>query len=162
IKRTKKNGVYTTDLFTFDLDDVLRKEALEQIPSYYFMGILPDYYEQQMNETLGLFGKNRLNTNVIKIKISNPEKVVLYIEEFATNADGKTSYGLILVPSNEKIEEAHDISFFKKNMRYMLDKNKDFARTIIELHSRINPFEIWNLNSDESLHNIERDLDNRK
>ncbi|MFX1571071.1 MAG: hypothetical protein ACFFCV_22250, partial [Promethearchaeota archaeon] len=29
IKRTKKNGVYTTDLFTFDLDDVLRKEALE-------------------------------------------------------------------------------------------------------------------------------------
>ncbi|MFW9901474.1 MAG: hypothetical protein ACFFDY_09305 [Candidatus Thorarchaeota archaeon] len=161
IKRTKNNEIFKTNLYTFDLDDILRQEALEHIPSYYYMGILPDYYEQQMNETLRLFGKNGLNTNIIKIKISNPEKVVLYIEEFATNTDGKTSYGLILIPSNEKIKEAQDLSFYKKKLRHMLNKNKDFERTVIELHSRINPFETWNLNSDASLKNIEKQLDSK-
>ena len=161
IKRTKKNGIYESDLYAFDIDDILRKEALENIPSYYFMGILPDYYEQLMNETLSLFGKNGLNSNIIKIKVSNPEKVVLYIEEFITEANSKTSYGLILIPSNEKIKETRDLSFYKKNLRYILNKNKEFESTVIELNSRINPFESWNLNSDESLKKVERYLDSK-
>ncbi|MFX0007050.1 MAG: hypothetical protein ACFFAV_10025 [Candidatus Hermodarchaeota archaeon] len=161
IKRTKQNRIYESDLYAFDIDDVLRKEALEHIPSYYFMGILPDYYEQMMNDTLSLFGKNGLNSNIIKIKISNPEKVVLYIEEFMTEANNKTSYGLILIPSNEKIKEARDLSFYKKNLRYVLNKNKAFESAVIELNSRINPFESWNLNSDESLKNVERYLDSK-
>ena len=161
IKRTKNSGIFESNLYTFDLDDILRKETLKHIPSYYFMGILPDYYEQQMNETLRLFGKNGLNTNIIKIKVSNPENVVLYIEEFATKAKGKTGYGLILIPNNEKIEEGHDLSFYKKKLRYMLDKNKDFERTVIELNSRINPFDNWNLSSDESLNNVEIKLDSK-
>ncbi|MFX1380523.1 MAG: hypothetical protein ACFFA4_15665 [Promethearchaeota archaeon] len=159
IKRTKQNGIFESNLYTFDLDDKFRKEALEQIPSYYFMGILPDYYEQMMNGTLELFGKNGLNTNIIKLKVSNPKKVVLYLEEFVIKAESKTSYGLILIPSNEKIKEAHDLSFYKKNLRYILNKNKDFERAVIELNSRINPFESWDLKSDDSLKNIERDLD---
>ncbi|MFX1575273.1 MAG: hypothetical protein ACFFB0_21265 [Promethearchaeota archaeon] len=161
IKRTKNNGKFESDLYTFDLDDILRKEALEHIPSYYFMSILPDYYEQQMNETLRLFGKNRLNANIIKIKVSNPEKVVLYIEEFATKNDVKTSYGLILIPSNEQIKEVQDLSFYKKKLRYILNKNKDFERAVIEFNSRINPFDNWNLSSNESLKNVERYLDSK-
>jgi hypothetical protein len=115
-----------------------------------------------MNETLSLFGKDGLYSNIIKIKVSNPEMVVIYIEEYVTNTDGKTSYGLILIPSNEKIKESHDLFFFKKKLRYMLDKNKDFERSIIELNSKINPFENWNLSSYESLRNLERSLDGKQ
>jgi hypothetical protein len=158
IKRINKKGVYKSNLYTFDLDDQFRKEALECIPSYYFMGILPDYYEQRMNEILSLFGKDGLNTNIIKIKVSNPDLLVLYVEEFMTIADVKTSYGLILIPSNEKIKESRDLFFYKKKLRYMLNK-KEFERSVIELNSRINPFESWNLNSNESLKNIEKKLD---
>jgi hypothetical protein len=159
IKRIKKEGSLQSDLYTFDLDDPLRKEALEHLPSYYFMSILPDYYERRMNETLKLFGKENLYSNIIKIKVSNPETVALYIEEFMTGANAKTGYGLILIPNNEKIKESRDLFFYKKKLRSMLDKKKDFERSIIELNSKINPFENWNLNSDDSLQKIEELLD---
>ncbi|MFX1326674.1 MAG: hypothetical protein ACFE91_00830 [Promethearchaeota archaeon] len=161
IKRTKKDGLLESNLYTFDLDDPLRKEALDHIPSYYFMGILPDYYEKRMNETLSLFGKDGLYSNIIKIKVSSPNRVVIYIEELVSDVDGKTSYGLILIPSNEKVKESRDLFFYKKKLRYMLNKNSDFERSVIELNSRINPFENWNLNSIESFQNIEKSLDNK-
>jgi hypothetical protein len=161
IKRTKNNGSLQSDLYTFDLDDPLRKETLEHIPSYYFMSILPDYYERRMNETLRLFGKQNLYSNIIKIKVSNPENVVLYIEEFMTNGDAKVSYGLILIPKNDKIKESGDLFFYKKKLRSMLDKNNDVERSVIELNSRINPFDNWNLNSDETLQKIENLLDSK-
>jgi hypothetical protein len=160
IKRTKIDGRLESDLYTYDLDDPLRKETLNYIPSYYFMGILPDYYEKRMIETLSLFGKKGLYPNIIKIKVSNPKLVVLYIEEFITSANEKTSYGLILIPSNDKIKESGDLFFYKKKLRSMLDKNKDFERIVVELNSRINPFENWNLNSSSSLQSIEKLLDN--
>ncbi|MFW9971493.1 MAG: hypothetical protein ACFFDF_14960 [Candidatus Odinarchaeota archaeon] len=159
IKRTKKGELLESNLYTFDLDDPLRKEALDHIPSFYFMGILPDYYEKRMNETLRLFGKDGLYSNIVKIKVSNPDMVVIYIEELITDVDGTTSYGLILIPNNKKLKESRDLFFYKKKLRHMLDKNKDFERSVIELNSRINPFEIWNLNSDESLQKIEKSLD---
>jgi hypothetical protein len=161
IKRTKKDGLLESDLYTFDLDDPLRKEALDHIPSYYFMGILPDYYEKRMNETLSLFGKDGLYSNIIKIKVSSQNRVVIYMEELVTDADGKTSLGLILIPDNEKVKESRDLFFYKKKLLSMLNKNSDFERSVIELNSRINPFENWNLNSDESFQNIERSLDNK-
>ena len=161
IKRIKKEGLLQSDLYTFDLDDPLRKEALDRIPSYYFLSILPDYYERRMNETLRLFGKERLYSNIIKIKVSNPEMVVLYIEEFITSVSGKTSIGLILIPTNNKIKESRDLYSYKKKLRSMLDKGEDFERSIIELHSRINPFENWNLSSDDSLQKIEKLLDSK-
>jgi hypothetical protein len=161
IKRTKKDGILESNLYTFDLDDPLRKETLDHIPSYYFMAILPDYYEKRMNDTLRLFRKDRLYSNIVKIKVSNPDMVVLYIEEFITNANGTTSYGLILIPDNNIIKESRDLFFYKKKLRYMLEKNKDFESSVIEINSRINPFENWNLNSDECLHNIETSLDKK-
>ncbi len=161
IKRTKKDGELESNLYTFDLDDPLRKETLDHIPSFYFMGILPDYYEKRMNETLSLFGKDGLYSNIIKIKVSSPNMVVIYIEELVTDAEGKTSYGLILIPSNEKEIESRNLFFYKKKLRYMLNKNSDFERSVIELNSRINPFENWNLNSDEFFQNIDRSLDSK-
>ncbi|MFX1358421.1 MAG: hypothetical protein ACFFA8_14205 [Promethearchaeota archaeon] len=161
IKRTIKDGLLESDLYTFDLDDPLRKEALAHIPSFYFMSILPDYYEKRMNETLSLFGKDGLYSNIIKIKVSSPNSVVIYMEELKTYEDGKTSLGLILIPSNEKLKESRDLFFYKKKLLSMLNKNSDFERSVIELHSRINPFENWNLNSDDSFQNIERSLDNK-
>ncbi|MFX1497865.1 MAG: hypothetical protein ACFFBH_10085 [Promethearchaeota archaeon] len=159
IKRTLRDGILKSDLFTFDLDDPLRTEVLNQIPSYYFMGILPDYYEKRMNETLRLFRKENLYSNIIKIKISNPKKVVLYIEEFISKANNKISYGLILIPSISKVKEAGDLFFYKKKLRSMLDKSEEFERSVIELNSKINPFDNWNLNSNESLQKIEQSLD---
>ncbi|MFW9952058.1 MAG: hypothetical protein ACFFKA_18210 [Candidatus Thorarchaeota archaeon] len=161
IKRVKKDRLLESDLFTFDLDDPLRREALNRIPSYYFIGILPDYYEKRMNDTLRLFGIEELYPNIIKIKISNPDTEVLYIEEFITNGDSKIGYGLVLIPENNIIMEANDLFFYKKSLRNMLDKNKGFESSIIEINSRINPFERWNLNSSDSLQNIESRLDKK-
>ena len=161
IKRTIKDGLLESDLHTFDADDPLRKEALNCIPSYYFMSILPDYYEKRMNEILSLFGKDGLYSNIIKIKVSSPNRLVIYMEELITDVDGKTSLGLILIPSNEKVKESRDLFFYKKKLLSMLNKNSDFERSVIELHSRINPFVKWNLNSDKSLQNIEKSLDNK-
>ncbi len=160
IKRTKIDGILTSDLYTFDIDDPLRKETLNHIPSYYFMAILPDYYEKRMNETLRLFGKKGLYPNIIKIKVSNPELEVIYMEEFITSANEKTCYGLILIPHNDIINESRDLFFYKKKLREILDKNKDFERVIVEFNSRINPFGNWNLNSDSALQSIEKLLDN--
>ena len=49
---------------------------------------------------------------------------------------------------------------FKKKLRLILDENKNFEETIIEINSRINPFEKWNTNSNESLGKIKDLLDN--
>jgi hypothetical protein len=161
IKRIKKEDKLESNLYTFDLDDSLRLEALDQIPSYYFMSILPDYYEKRMNETLILFGIEGLNSNIIKIKVSSPDKEVLYIEEFKTTGNEKLGYGLVLIPSNDKIKESADLFHYKKQLRDMLDKNKVFENSVIELNSKINPFENWNLNTDDTLQSIEKMLDKR-
>jgi hypothetical protein len=123
------------------------------------MGILPDYYEKRMNETLKLFEKQGLYPNIIKIKVSNPNKEVLYLEEFVINSNEKLSYGLILIPSNNKIKESREIFYYKKKLRFMLDKKKEFERYIIDLNSKINPFKKWSLNSEEALRKIEKKLD---
>ncbi|MFW9773605.1 MAG: hypothetical protein ACFFBY_13195 [Promethearchaeota archaeon] len=162
IKRTLKDGRLNSDLYTFDLEDPLRKEALNQIPSYYFLGILPDYYEKRMNKTLRLFGKDGLYSNINKMKISSPNKVVLYVEEFATRVNEKISYGLILIPDKDNIQESRDLFFYKKKLRNMLDKNNNFERSVIELNSSLNPFDGWNLNSEESLQKIEKSLDKKQ
>ena len=162
IKRTKIKGRLESDLYTYDLDEPLRLVALEHIPSFYFMGILPDYYEKRMNDTLTLFGVEGLYSNIINIKVSNPDTTVLYIEEFSTNGDGKLGYGLILIPHNENMDEAENIFYYKKQLRTLLDKNKDFESSVVEINSKINPFDNWSLNSNESLKRIEGKLDRKE
>jgi hypothetical protein len=158
----KKNGDFVESyLYTFDTDDPLRTRVLTDIPSYYLMAILPDYFEIRILETLTLFKKKEIYPNIRTIKLSSSNGEVLYIEEFVIENQIRRSYGLILVPTSEELKECYKISFFKKKLRQILDKKRNFEETIIEINSRINPFDKWSVNSNESLGNIKELLDNK-
>ncbi|MFX0052054.1 MAG: hypothetical protein ACFE8U_12295, partial [Candidatus Hermodarchaeota archaeon] len=131
------------------------------IPSYYLMAILPDYFEIRILETLKLFEKKDIYPNIRTIKLRSSNVEVLYIEEFVVENQIRRSYGLILIPTQEELNECYEISFFKKKLRLILDGKKNFEKTIIEINSRINPFDKWSTNSDESLGNIKSLLDNK-
>ncbi|MFX0083337.1 MAG: hypothetical protein ACFE94_16445 [Candidatus Hodarchaeota archaeon] len=161
IERQKNGDSVESNLYTFDTNDTLRKRSLKAIPSYYLMAILPDYFESRIIETLKLFEKTEIYPNIRKIKLSSFNNEVLYIEEFSIENQIRRSIGLILIPTNEDLPESYDISFFKKKLRFILDKKKNFEEIIIEINSRINPFDKWRTDSQESLNNIKELLDNK-
>jgi hypothetical protein len=161
IERKKNGDIVESGLYTFDTDDPLRTRFLNAIPSYYLMAILPDYFEIRILETLKLFEKKDIYPNIRTIKLSYSNVEVLYIEEFVVKDQIRRSYGLILVPTHEELEDCYDISFFKKKLRLILDEKRNFEKTIIEINSRINPFDKWSANSNEGLRNIKELLDNK-
>jgi len=161
IERKKSGDIIESNLYTFDIDDPLRTKCLNAIPSYYLMSILPDYFEGRIDETFKLFGKRDIYPNIRTIKLSSSNIEVLYIEEFFVENQIRTSYGLVLIPADEELTECYEISFFKKKLRLILDKNKNFEKTIIEINSRINPFNPWRMNSNESLSIIKETLDKK-
>ncbi|MFX0104766.1 MAG: hypothetical protein ACFE75_04695 [Candidatus Hodarchaeota archaeon] len=161
IERKKNGDSVESNLYTFDTDDRLRTRFLNAIPSYYLMAILPDYFEIRILETLKLFEKKDIYPNIRTIKLRSSNVEVLYIEEFVVENQIRRSYGLILIPTQEELNECYEISFFKKKLRLILDGKKNFEKTIIEINSRINPFDKWSTNSDESLGNIKSLLDNK-
>ncbi len=161
IERIKNGDFVESNLYTFDTDDPLRIRFLNAIPSYYFMAILPDYFEKRIFETLKLFEKKDIYPNIRKIKLSGSNVEVLYIEEFVVENQTRKSYGLILIPTQEKLKESYEISFFKKKLRFILDEKRNFEKTIIEINSRINPFDKWSANSNEGLSKIKELLDNK-
>ncbi|UCD02501.1 MAG: hypothetical protein JSV23_05690 [Promethearchaeota archaeon] len=161
IERKKDGDVVESNLYTFDTDDPLRTKFLNDIPSYYLMAILPDYFEIRILETLKLFEKKDIYPNIRTIKLSCSNVEVLYIEEFVVKNQIRRSYGLILVPTHEELEDCYEISFFKKKLRLILDEKRDFEKTVIEINSRINPFDKWSANSNEGLGNIKELLDNK-
>ena len=71
------------------------------------MAILPDYFEIRILETLQLFEKKDIYPNIRTIKLSSSDLEVLYIEEFIVENQNRRSYGLILVPSREELEECY-------------------------------------------------------
>ncbi|MFX0027687.1 MAG: hypothetical protein ACFE8B_00635 [Candidatus Hermodarchaeota archaeon] len=162
IARRKIGDFVESNLYTFDFDDLLRTRILKYIPSYYLMAILPDYFEIRIIETLQLFEKKDIYPNIRTIKLSNSDLEALYIEEFKVENQTRVSYGLILIRNQDGLAECHEISFFKKKLRLILDENKNFEETVIEINSRINPFEKWNTNSNESLGKIKDLLDDQK
>ncbi|MHA2184848.1 MAG: hypothetical protein ACXAAI_07590 [Promethearchaeota archaeon] len=157
IKRKRIEGVVESNLYTFDTDDPLRIKYLKSIPSYYLMAILPNYFEARIVETLKLFEKTDIFPNIRRIKLSSSNNDVLYLEEFLIENQIRTSYGLILIPTNNEVSECYEISFYKKKLRLILDKKKNFEEAVIEINSRINPFDKWGTDSEENLRNI-RDL----
>ncbi|MHA2393991.1 MAG: hypothetical protein ACXAEX_18820 [Promethearchaeota archaeon] len=161
IERTKIGDIVESYLYTFDTDDNLRIRSLNSIPSYYIMAILPNYFENRIVETLTLFEKREIYPNIRKIKLSSLNSEVLYIEEFIIENQIRKSYGLVLISTNEDFSESYDISFFKKKLRLILDKKKNFEETVIEINSRINPFDKWNIDSEENLRNIKELLDSK-
>ncbi|MFX1257284.1 MAG: hypothetical protein ACFFAN_05470 [Promethearchaeota archaeon] len=158
IERKISNDLKSSFLYTFDKDDPFRKHLSAFIPSYYITAILPDYYDNLVKETLEAFGKKGITPNVRTIRLSAQDKHAIYLEEFITEKDTKTSYGVMLIPENELIEDAKNISFFKRNLRLILDANKD----LIEITRKINPkfdFEKWGTSSDRELEEIRSCLD---
>jgi hypothetical protein len=150
-----------SNLYTFDVNDSLREEALKNLPSFYIMAILPDYYENRILETLKVFDKTSVYPNIRMMRLSNREKKVIYMEEYIIDNGVKRSYGVILVPEKEKNEENKDMSFYKKQLRFILDKNANMEKVIITINSKINPFEKWDTINEVGLEKMEKDLDNK-
>ncbi|MFX1311846.1 MAG: hypothetical protein ACFFHD_04415 [Promethearchaeota archaeon] len=160
IERIESEDLKVSNLYTFDYNDPLKDKYLSSIPSYYVMAILPDYYEERIIETLRIFNMINVLPNIRLIDLSYQNKKVLYLEEFSIKNDEKRSYGLILINSNSKTKNSNDRTFYKQKIRLILDKNKNFEETIIEINPNINPFDKWNLNSPISLSKIRNILDN--
>jgi len=162
IERVIERGIKkTSNLYTFNKDDPLRKLSLDFIPSFYTIAILPDYYESLINETLELFNRKSIFSNISVIELSNQNKNIFYFEEFNVENDIKKSYGAILVPNFGIPDEAKNISFYRRNLRNILDLNKDDPFEIIV---KINPnfkSDKWCTKSEEDLTKISECFDKK-
>ncbi len=149
-----------SNLYTFDFDDELKNKALNFIPSFYVMAILPDYYESRIRETLNLLNPKTSIYPVIRlIRLSNQLNKVLYLEEHLTEDKIKTSYGVILIPENEYFKESNNLAYYKKQLRLILDKDKNMEKSIVEINSKLNPFDKWNTFLENDLELIKKKLD---
>jgi len=161
IRRKESVDLKLSYLYTFDYDDPLKDKHCSSIPSFYIMAILPDYYETRIIETLRAFNRINIYPSIKQIDLSNQNKKALYVEEFLITNNQKESYGLILINSDEKDKNSNDLTFYKTKIRFILDKNKNFEKTVIEINPRINPFEKWNTDSPHALTKIQDLLDKK-
>jgi len=159
IERVVSKYYKASNLITFDKDNVLRKKCLEFIPSYYVMAILPDYYEKLVDETLKLFNVTSIHPNIRLIKLHSHEKKVIYLEEYVVAKNIKKSYGVILIEDTEGFTDMNKISFYKKNLRLILDQNKDVHDIMVKINPNLS-FKKWDTLSNESLNDLETNLDN--
>lgn len=158
IERKIGQDLRISNLYTFNNDDPQRKAFLDYIPSYYVMAILPDYYEHQISETLEVYNKKGVYPNIRRIELNNGDKKVVYLEEYFVENKISKSYGVILVQQYKETEQNKKLSYYKKNLRLLLDGNRDL-KDIINL---INPhlkFERWGAISNEDLDKIGLILD---
>ena len=159
IERVVSKYYKASNLITFDKDSVLRKKCLEFIPSYYVMAILPDYYEKLIDETLKLFNVTTIYPNIRLIKLHSHEKKVIYLEEYIVDKNIKKSYGVILIEDTEGFNDLNKIPFYKKNLRLILDQNKDVHDIMVKINPNFR-FKKWDTLSNESLNDLEANLDN--
>ena len=159
IERVVSKYYNASNLITFDKDNVLRKKCLEFIPSYYVMAILPDYYEKLVDETLKLFNVTTIHPNIRLIKLHSHEKKVIYLEEYIVDKNIKKSYGVILIEDTEGFNDLNKIPFYKKNLRLILDQNKDVHDIMVKINPNFR-FKKWDTLSNESLNDLEANLDN--
>ncbi len=153
IERKTSENIKISNLYTVIRDDPLRKSFLDHIPSYYVMAILPNYYENLISETLEIYNKKAIYPNIRKIKLKYGEKKVVYLEENSIENEVSRSYGVILIQQNGDIEENKKLSYYKKNLRLLLDGNKDLTQILSVLNPHIE-FERWGATSEEDLEKI--------
>ncbi len=158
IERIIDDKLRISNFYSFDQADTLRKYVLSYIPSYYVMSILPDYYENLINETLNLFKKTSVFSNIRTIKLSFQEKKVLYLEEFVVENGIKKSYGVILIPEVPNIGEGRNLSFFKRNLRFVLDAHKELREILFTINENF-VFDSWSTSSEEDLENFKKCFD---
>jgi hypothetical protein len=159
IERIVSKYYKASNLFTFDKDNLLRKKCLEFIPSYYVMAILPDYYEKLIDETLKLFNVTTIYPNIRLIKLHSHEKKVIYLEEYVVDKNIKKSYGVILIEDTEGFDNLNKISFYKKNLRLIMDGVNDVSDIMLKINPNFG-FKKWDTLSNESLNDLEANLDN--
>jgi len=158
IERKTGENIRSSNLYTFNKDDPLRKIYLEYIPSYYVMSILPDYYEHLISETLEVYEKKGISPNIRVMRLRYEDKKVVYLEEYLFENEISKSFGVILVQQKGETEETRKLSYFKKNIRLILDRNKDIKDSL----NSINPYfvsERWGTISNEDLDKIGLILD---
>lgn len=158
IERTMDEKLRISNFYSFDKKDPLRKFILSFIPSFYVMSILPDYYENLINETLNLFNKTSVFSNIRTIKLSFQEKRVLYLEEFVVEESIKKSYGVILIPEVPTVGGGKNLSFFKRNLRFVLDTRKELRDILFTINENF-VFESWPTESEEDLDNLKKCFD---
>ncbi len=157
----RKNGedLRISNLYTFDKDDPLRKLILNDIPSYYVMAILPDYYEHLISETLDVYNKKGVYPHIRVIILKYKNKKVVYLEEYRMENDISKSYGVILVQKNEQSEENKNLSYYKKNLRFLLDGHKNLEEFLKNLNPHFTS-ERWGAILNDELDKIGLILDN--
>jgi hypothetical protein len=112
-----------------------------------------------IGETLGLYNKRGVSPKIRVIKLSYEGKKVVYLEEFSLENGIFRSYGVILVQQTQNIEEIHNLSYYRKVLRNILDRKKNL-RDVIKI---INPYfedVRWGAILDEELNQIAEVLDN--
>jgi hypothetical protein len=159
IERKNAEDLRISNLYTFDKDDPLRKLYLDYIPSYYVMSILPDYYEHLISETLDVYDKKGVYPNIRTIKLKYKDKKVLYLEEYIIEDDISKSYGVILVQQNEANSENKKLSYYKKNLRLLLDQHKELKEFLKVMNPHFK-YERWGAITNEELDKIGLILDN--
>ena len=152
-----KKGV-TSNFYSFDKEDSLRKFVLPYIPSFYVMSILPDYYEKLINEALVLFNKTSIFSNIKLIKLSYDDKKVQYLEEFIVVDNEKRSYGVILIPELKDLGGGQNLSFYKRNLRFILDTNKELNEILFTINPQF-VFDGWSIQSEDGLNNLKNCFD---
>jgi len=160
IERKNAEDLRVSNLYTFDKHNPLRKKYIDFIPSYYVMSILPDYYEHLISETLVLYNKKGVSPNISLIKLSNENKKVVYLEENILEHSINKSYGVILVQQKESTEENHNMSYYKKILRSILDSKKNLRDVIKTINPQFENVR-WGTISDVELNQIADNLDNK-
>ncbi len=160
IERIVSEDYKSSNLLTFDKDNLLRKKCLEFIPSYYIMAILPDYYEKLIDETLKLFNVTTISPNIRVIKLHSFEKKVIYLEEYIIDKKIKKSYGVILIEDTEGFNDLKKLAFYKKNLRLILDGIKDVHDIMVKINPNLSFKKKWDTLTNESLNDLEATLDN--
>ena len=159
IERKNAEDLRISNLYTFDKDEPLRKRFLDYIPSYYVMSILPDYYEHLISETLEAYDKKSVYPNIRTIKLKYKDKKVVYIEEYIIEDGISKSYGAILVQQKDEKSENRKLSYYKKNLRLLLDKHKELKEFLKVMNPHFK-YERWGAISNEELDKIGLILDN--
>jgi len=158
LERISEKGSNITNLYTFAENSELRKEMLNYIPSYYFLSILPDYYEKLILNTLKIFHKISIFPNIRVINLKNNGQGLLYLEEFLLENDIKKSIGLVLVPISGDSFITEKIPFYRKKLRMTLDRNKKLEEQLFDLNADIE-HKKWSTKTDQDLENIKNLLD---
>jgi hypothetical protein len=160
IERRTGEDLRISNLYTVNKDSALRKAFLEHIPSYYVMAILPNYYENRITETLEVYNKKGIYPNIRRIKLKYGGKEVYYLEEYIIEGGVVKSYGVILIQQYGESEENKKLSFYKKNLRLLLDGNRDIKNILKTINPHID-FDRWGATSQEDLEKIGAYLDKK-